>query len=173
VRPGDVVCFRSSGDDLAVVHRVVAVGPDGIRTRGDNNSTDDARVLRVAEVIGRITAAQRGARRRTVHGGWRGLAVFRCARLSAGMWRRAGSVPHELYSLAADAGPFDRFLPRSLRPRLVRFEARHRVFLKLLMGRFTVGQYDDRREKWRVSRPLRVFVDEQALPGAEAEGRRP
>ena len=172
VRPGDVVCFRSAGDDLTVVHRVVTVGPDGIRTMGDSNPAADVRVLRAAEIIGRVTTAQRGTRRRTVRGGWQGLAAFRLARLFRGMRRRAGSVPQKLYNLAADAGPLDRLLPRSLRPRVVRFEARQRVFLKLLMGRFAVGQYDDRRERWRLSRPLRLFVDEQALLNAKAEGLR-
>jgi hypothetical protein len=42
------------------------------------------------------------------------------------------------------------------------------VFLKLLSGRQTVGQYDDRLEKWQIRRPFRLFVDEQALRRAGA-----
>jgi hypothetical protein len=42
------------------------------------------------------------------------------------------------------------------------------VFLKLLMGRLAVGQYDDQRAAWHVLRPIRLFVDEQALTKAGA-----
>jgi SynChlorMet cassette protein ScmC len=165
VRPGDVVCFKSPDGDLTVVHRVVKVGADGIRTRGDNNRWDDERVLQAADIIGRVTAAQRGSRRRPVDGGWRGLAILRSARLARGIRSRAGSVPHKLFSFVVGFGPFGRLLPRSLRPRVVRFDARYRVFLKLLMGRLTVGQYDDRRGMWHISRPVRLLVDERDLLG--------
>jgi len=163
VRPGDIVCFKSPDGNLTIVHRVVAAGPDGIHTRGDNNPTDDPQVLRTADIIGRVTAAQIGARIRRIPGGWRGLAALRCGRLRREVWGRAGSVPHRLYGLVAGLGPFGRVLPRSLRPRLVRFDARYRVFLKLLVGRQTVGQYDDRRGEWHIKRPFRLLVDGRTL----------
>jgi hypothetical protein len=168
MRPGDIVCFRSPDGGRTVVHRVVAVGADGVRTRGDNNERDDAWVLPAADIDGRVTAAQRGTRRRNLPGGWRGFAALRCVRLGRGIRKRAGTAPHKLYDLAAGLGPFDRLLPQSLRPRVVRFEVRHRVFLKLLMGRLAVGQYDDQRAAWHVLRPIRLFVDEQALTKAGA-----
>jgi hypothetical protein len=139
-----------------------------IRTRGDNNGQDDPWVLLPAEIIGRVIVAQRGARSRRVDGGWRGLAAFRYAVLRRRIWRRAGSVPHRLYAFVAGAGPFDYLLPRGLRPRLVRFDARHRVFLKLVAGRQTVGQYDDRRRVWQVRRPFRLLVSEQGISRASA-----
>jgi len=163
VRPGDIVCFRSPDGGRTVVHRVVAVEAQGIRTRGDNNERDDEWVSPAADIIGRVTAAQRGTRRRNVPGGWRGLAALRCARLGHGIRRRTGTVPHKLYDLAAGLGPFDRLLPRALRPRVVRFDARCRVLLKLMMGRQAVGQYDDQRAVWHIRRPFRLFVDERAL----------
>lgn len=126
-------------------------------------------MLQAEDIIGRVMAAQRGARRRKVHGGRQGLVVLRCARLGQGIRRLAGSVPHKLYSLATGLGPFDRLLPRSLRLRVVRFDARYRVFLKLLSGRLTVGQYDDRREEWRIRRPFHLFVDEQSLPSPKSK----
>jgi hypothetical protein len=90
--------------------------------------------------------------------------VLRRARFGQRIRRCAGLVPHRLYSFVTGLGPFDRLLPRSLRPRLVRFDARHRVFLKLLSGRQTVGLYDDRREEWRIRRLFRLFVNERSLP---------
>ena len=163
VRPGDVVCFKSLDRGLTIVHRVVVAGPDGIRTRGDGNRDDDPRVLRSADIIGRVKAAQSGTRRRTIHGGWRGFALLLWQRMRREIARLAGSVPHKLYSIAAGFGPFDLLLPQIFRPRLVRFEARDEVLLKLVAGRQTVGQFDDRRGLWSIRRPFRLFVNEQAL----------
>jgi len=172
IRPGDVVCFKSSETGTMVVHRVVSVGrrspvtglpSEAIRTRGDNNLADDP-ILQANDVVGRVTASQRGAQRRVIAGGWIGLVVLRCTRLGRGIRRRVAILPRALHRLLADIGPFDRLLPRGLRPRLARFDARYRVFAKLLMGRRTVGQYDDLRGVWRVRRPFHLFVDEKSLP---------
>ncbi|UCG42940.1 MAG: SynChlorMet cassette protein ScmC [candidate division WOR-3 bacterium] len=175
VRPGDVVCFKPPGTDRTIVHRVVGVGPDGIRTRGDNKiATDDPWVLRQGDIIGRVVAAQREGRRRAVHGGWKGrrsLLVRRGTLLGRGIRRLVGSLPHALYDFVAGLGPFDRLLPSNLRPRLVRFRcyaARRQMSLKLLMGRQTIGRYVGRCDEWRIRRPFRLFVDEQALRRAAA-----
>jgi len=182
VRPGDVVCFKSPDEAMTVVHRVVSVerratgagrSAERILTRGDNSASNDPWVLQAGDIIGRAEAAQRGAGRRTVHGGWRGLIVLRWARLGRGILRYSGLVPHKLLCFVAGLGPFDRLLPRSLRPRVVRFDARYRVFLKLLSGKQTVGQYDDRREEWHIRRLYRLFTDEQVLPEPGAAVRRP
>jgi len=197
VRRGDVVCFKSPDKGETVVHRVVSVGgrasgnggraaekpearnqiPErgaagGIRTRGDNNPKDDPWVLHGADIIGRVEAAQRGARRRIVPGGWKGSMTLFWARSSRGIRRGAGPIPHRLYNLLAGIGPFDRLLPARLRPRLVRFGTPYQVFLKLLMGRHTVGQCDRRFERWQIRRPFRLFVDERALEVASLVFRR-
>jgi hypothetical protein len=175
VRPGDVVCYESPATGKTVVHRVVSTGgrrtgdggpKDEIRTRGDNSRADDCGLLRAGDIIGRVTAAQRGARRRAIRGGWTGLVALRCVRLGQGIRRSASFLPHELYDLATGLGPFHYLLPRRFRPRLVRFDARCRVVLKLLSGRRTVGQYDAIWKRWRIRRPFRLFVDEQTLTDA-------
>jgi SynChlorMet cassette protein ScmC len=182
VRPGDVVCYESPATGKTVVHRVVSVGgrgtgdggpKDEIRTRGDNSRVDDCGLLQAGDIIGRVTAAQRGARRRAIPGGRRGLVALRYARLGQGIRRSASFLPHKLYDLVTGLGPFHCLLPRSLRPRLVRFDARCRVFLKLLSGRQTVGHYDARRQRWHIRRSFRLFVDEQTLrdAGSLASGK--
>ncbi|MCX6841233.1 MAG: SynChlorMet cassette protein ScmC [candidate division WOR-3 bacterium] len=175
VRPGDVVCYKSPTTGTTVAHRVVSIGRrspvaghpiDGIRTRGDNNPTDDPWVLQAGDIIGRVVAAQRGTRRRVVPGGRQGFFALGCARLGQGIRRYAGLLPRTLYDFVAGLGPLDHLLPRSLRPQLVRFDARYRVFLKLLMGRQMVGQYDARQARWRIRRPFRLFMDEQTIRDA-------
>jgi len=51
-REGHIVLARSAGRG-AVLHRVVAIGDDGlVTTRGDANAVDDAERIRAAEVAG-------------------------------------------------------------------------------------------------------------------------
>jgi SynChlorMet cassette protein ScmC len=172
-RPGDIVCFKSPNGGETIVRRVVAVegrrtgsgpAPGRITTRGDNNPQDDPWLLQVDKIIGRVTAAQRGAGRKAVPGGWRGLLVRRLALLGRGMRGSADLLSRKLHRYAAVLGPFERLLPRRLRPRLIRFNARRRVVLKLMSGRQTVGQCDARRGEWRIRRPFHLFLDEQSLP---------
>jgi SynChlorMet cassette protein ScmC len=163
VRPGDVVCFKVPETGKTVVHRVVSVGPHGIRTRGDNNPADDNGVLQAGDITGRIIAAQRGARRRVVRGGWRGIVLLGWARLGRRTRRGADRLTRALYDFVAGFGPFDRLLPANLRPRPVHFHTRYRSFLKLLMGRQAVGHYDFRRQTWHIRQRFRLFVDERAL----------
>jgi signal peptidase len=62
IRPGDVVLFER--ERRLFIHRVVRVSPgqDGfVTTRGDCMTQDDAPIA-AAEVLGRITAVQRGNR---------------------------------------------------------------------------------------------------------------
>ncbi|HTW92813.1 MAG TPA: hypothetical protein VMH22_14070 [bacterium] len=119
-----------------------------------------------SDIIGRVAAKQRGARRRAIAGGWQGLAYLRCVRLGQAVRKHAGLVPHTLYDFAARLGPLDSLLPRSLLARLVRFDAHYRVFLKLLMGSLVVGEYDDQRDQWHIRRPFRLFVDARVLLAA-------
>jgi len=172
VRPGDVVCFKSSGTGKMIAHRVVAAGPGGIRTRGDNNPADDDEVVQDGDITGRVVAAQRGTRRRAIHGGRTGLMVLRGARLVLRARIGTGYLRQALYRSVARLGPIGRLLPMSLRPRPVRFDTRYRAFLKLLVGRQSVGHYDFRRKKWHIRRPFHLFVDEQVLTEVSAAASR-
>jgi hypothetical protein len=73
-------------------------------------------------------------------------------------------MPHRLYDPAVKAGSLDGVLPQHLRPRLVEFNGRHWVDLKLLFGEREIGHYDSYLEAWRIRRPFRLFVDLRKLP---------
>jgi len=191
VRRGDVVCFASPVTGTALVRRVVSVGrqeteyerpTQGIRTRGDNDSKDEPWVLQAGDVIGRVVSAQRGARRRVIRGGGQGLFVHAFVHLGRSIGRCFSDLSQKLCTSVACIGPLRRLLTIGFRLRLVWFDARRLVFLKLLSGRQTVGQYDAREERWEIRRPFRLFVDEQTLrkassfvtdsqPGRTAQGK--
>ncbi|HTW92820.1 MAG TPA: SynChlorMet cassette protein ScmC [bacterium] len=175
LRPGDVVCYESPVTGATVVRRVVSVerqgtgdrgSVNGIRTRADNASHDDLETLTTEGIIGRVTGAGRGVRFRAIHGGRRGLVTLWLARWRERILGSAYLIPHALYHYVAGLGPFDHLLPRRLRPRLVRFDARGRVLLRLVNDRQTVGRYNELMERWYIRRPFRLFVDKRALSDA-------
>jgi signal peptidase I len=168
VRAGDVVCYKSSGKNVIIVHRVVSVGvlatggsKNGIRTRGDNSSKPDAEVLAADDLLGQVVSAQSGSRRRPIQGGVAGRMIARSARLRRAVWRVVADVLSFAYQGLVRRGPFDSLLPGRLKPRPVCFGGA--ATLKLLMGRRTVGHYDCDVNRWCIRRPFRLFVDERSL----------
>jgi hypothetical protein len=76
IRPGDVVIFRvldEDGEPNDLVHRVIAISPEGLVTQGDNNFHPDHAPVTEENLLGRVTQAERDGKVRGVHGGPRGL----------------------------------------------------------------------------------------------------
>lgn len=169
VRVGDVVFFTPPEGDRSVVHRVVRVTPPGatpggIRTRGDNNSQDDAHLLQSTDITGRVVAAWRGQRRRKIAGGRAGWLASYLFRWRGVLDRRVSQLLHAPYRALARWGIVRRLLPACLRPRVVEFRVGGQSQLQLLLGKRVAGRYDARRRQWHIQRPFRLFVDESVLP---------
>jgi hypothetical protein len=171
VRVGDVIAILPPHGDHLVVHRVTALTPRGLRTRGDNNRGDDNWLLQSEHLIGRVVAAYCGERRRPVPGARVGRLRGRLARWLARLYRAAVpllSLPYRALARSRLLPALTaRLLPASLRPRVVLFRAGDRRWLRLLLGRRAIGRYDPHRARWRIRRPFRVLVDERQLPGIE------
>jgi len=173
IRAGDVVCFESPEHDTNIVHRVISISRrrmgdgglrDEIRTRGDNNQMLDTAVLAADNLLGRVVAAQRGSRLRSIPGGRTGLLVAWVLRRWKSIWRVVAGLVSRVYQLLVRGGPLGFLLPGSLRPRLVCFNGRDGAIFKLLMRGRTVGDYDYRFMEWHIRRPFRLFIDTRSLP---------
>jgi SynChlorMet cassette protein ScmC len=161
-RRGDIIYFVPPDAERGIVHRVTAVTPQGLRTRGDNNPSDDADLVQLPYVVGQVVAAHRGARRRVIPGGRWGELHRILAGLHNASWRLGTRLLHAPYhSIArAVAGHLSARLPL----RVVRFAARCQTYDKLFLGRRLIGQYDRRAQRWIVRFPYRLLVDETVLP---------
>ncbi|MCQ2379388.1 MAG: hypothetical protein MJ025_00465 [Victivallaceae bacterium] len=78
LRRGDVVAMAGRGRAGSnIVHRVIAVSPDGVSTQGDNNRTPDLWTTPLDEMVGLVVAAvDANGRKRLVRGGNRGRMSF-------------------------------------------------------------------------------------------------
>ncbi len=171
VRVGDVALFLPLDAQQPLVHRVVRVTPAGIATLGDNNVREDAFLLPPCNIQGRVVAAWRGQRRRTIAGGLRGRLTGRGLRWGLGLFRGASPVLHPLYQALSRRGWIARWLPPALRPRVVVFHVRGQDQYRLLLGRRVIGRYEALAQQWRIQRPFHLLVDGKALPSRQGRNR--
>jgi hypothetical protein len=160
-RVGDVIFFRPENGDRDIVHRLTAIRPDGIRTRGDNSPREDAWLLQPSEITGRVIAAQRGKARRVIPGGRAGLVRHLFLRVWNRTNRGVSRVMRAPYRALARKGLVRACLPAGWRPRVIVFHGDTRL---LVLGTRVIGRYEAGWEKWKISRPFRLIVDESALP---------
>ncbi len=98
--PGDVIVFCPQEPDSAIVHRIIEVLPEGLRTRGDTNRHPDQTLVTPGMLLGQVIAFERRGRRVKIWGGKTGLLQAKLAgwlrrgRLLPGMWLRwLGRIP--------------------------------------------------------------------------------
>ncbi len=168
IRVGDVVVFRPPEQECHVVHRVVSVGSQGIRTSGDNNSNIDPWILSPDCIAGRVVSAQRRGRNLKIHGGVWGktLTPVRLARRRITL--TISRILHPAYHWLARSGVFRKVLPRLFKTQILCFQRTNGVEMQLLMGRRVIGRRLPGKGYWQIRRPFRLFVNESSLPGTES-----
>lgn len=165
VNRGDVVVFRSPGDhERLIVHRVVHVDANGLRTRGDNNDHADPWTLAGNDILGRVKYLVRGKRRIPVPRGRTGqcftIALRYYRLLKTRMFFRFGP----LYGRLAHFGFCSDFRCFQEKLRVVSFQKPEGTELQLIMGRRAIGRRRPGEASWQIRRPFDLFVDKKALP---------
>jgi signal peptidase I len=97
LRRGDVIIFIPPGQEERVVHRVVSMGPGGIRTKGDANPYRDAWELLQVDIVGRAVSVERGGRVIPIAGGFAGNLLGAFMRVSRTSDHIASYVLHPCY----------------------------------------------------------------------------
>jgi hypothetical protein len=167
VRCGDVVVFWSSDADRKVVHRVVSVDGEGVRTKGDNNSHVDSWNLMPESIIGRVEWIERAGRRVRIFGGRTGQAqagVLKALRLfDTGLC----AVFRPLYGRLARSRALKRWLVGRSLTRIISISRPEGIELQLLLGGRVIGRRPAGRHSWQIRRPFLLFVDEKSLPSGD------
>jgi hypothetical protein len=164
IRIGDVIVFPSPKGYHNVVHRVISVDSQGIRTRGDNNSNIDPWTLSHDGIIGHVFWVQRGNRRRSIHGGLRGVLYSLGIRVTRMIDSKISPLLHPPYHWLARTGAFRPWLSARMQTRVLSFDRSTGTELQLVMGQRVIGRLLPGRSQWVIRRPFRLFVDEAALP---------
>jgi len=169
IRRGDVVVFVPPGGDTKIIHRVVYIDSNGIKTRGDNCNQPDGWVLSPDCILGRVVAAQRSNRWRSIFGGPLGRLFAEAVRVIHAVDSCVSFLLRPAYREFARAGIFIRLLPAQMRPRVISLNRVAGKELQLLLGRRVVGRWLPGKTRWHIRRPFRLFVDEETLPENKEE----
>jgi len=164
IRIGDVVVFPHPEGGHHVVHRVVAVGSQGVRTRGDNNINMDPWVLHSEDIVGRVESAQRKGRRLPIHSGATGVIIVFALWPVTKILVTVSRILHPVYHWFAGSGIFKRYMRFLPKTRVLSFNKAVGTELQLLMGNRVIGRRVPGSHKWQIVRPFRLFVDETSLP---------
>jgi signal peptidase len=164
IRPGDVIVFIPPGGDSRVIHRVVVMDSQGIRTRGDNCTDVDPWILNPEQVLGRVVYARRRDKRLRVLGGLVGSLFATVIRGIHSIDSSVSDLLRPSYKRLAGVGLFKHLLPGSMEPRVIAFNRLAGTELQLLIGQRVVGRWPPGESRWHIRRPFRLFVDEDSLP---------
>jgi signal peptidase I len=155
---GDVVVFKDQSMKT-IVHRIVKLTESGFITRGDNNLTDDAPIVQ-QDILGKVIAAYRGDKQYRVKNGKSGFRAHRYLQVRKSTLRYPLRLLAVFYHLLSGSGFFGYFLPSKYKPRIVQYQNNQ---AQLYLGKLLVGKYDVRLQRWMISTPWRIFINEKSL----------
>lgn len=164
VRVGDIVVFPHPHRAGDVVHRVVALMPEGVKTRGDNNSHVDSYVTSYEALQGRVALRKRGDRSHPVWGGKAGYLLHRACLLRRLLHEYALRFLRPIYLRIADTGFFYGWRVPFLKTRTVTFHGEMGTEIQLLMGKCIIARRVPGEEAWTIAFPFRLFIDPRRLP---------
>jgi hypothetical protein len=164
VARGDVVLFLPPDRHRHVAHRVVSVGPGGIRTRGDRGLKDDPWTVSPNEILGRVSSSWGKTGSRRIHGGWRGLIQAKAAGHFYAISVRGPRIFSSAYHRAASWGLLRRFFPLDARTRVIRFQRNGGAQWQLLLGKHVIGMRLSKDASWLIRRPFLLFLDVTRIP---------
>lgn len=164
VKVGDIIVFHSPDDDTIIAHRAISVEPSGIYTRGDNNVLDDRWCLQRLAIIGKVISATNYTKRRSVRGGFRGLASARWRHCWHKLGRKCIYYIYPIYRLISSQKILPRLGVRIFKPRAAIFRADDSSKIILLSGERVIGQYDVDTGRWHINCLYRLIIDGSSLP---------
>jgi signal peptidase len=164
IRRGDVIVFPHPFEQRNIVHRVIAKGPEGYKTRGDNNNQDDPYWVAREAVIGRVAARVRGKRSRPLRGGAIGLLLHRVFLTRRWFIALAYKFAHPIYHSIAKLGLFHGWLRPFVTPKIARFQREQGVEIQLLVKGRMIARRQPGKEKWETRFPYALFLSEKDFP---------
>jgi len=162
LRPGDCIVYRKTGEENHIIHRIIAVKPE-IRTRGDARPVEDDQPVAPAWIMGRVEARIRYGHSTRVPGGvagvWAGRFYRYAGRLEPSRESKGGRI----------AGFIQRFLGRISAPwlrrgRVASFNSADGKLNYLVLGKRTVGVYNEQGQAWSIAWPCSLLIDPGLLP---------
>ncbi len=173
LRRGDIICFKSMNNPTYVVHRIIAITHGGLITRGDNNPENDPDPATPDQNPLLLTHIRRGSQTIRIHGGAKGMMVYRKNRIRRLVLRYIISplilALKRIIATLSDSGFLYRLNPLDKKISVFQFNSNGKTAFMLFSGKRRIGHLKD-NGKWHIRIPWRFFVDPQKLTKYEKNG---
>jgi len=164
IRVGDVVVFNSPYGKTPIVHRVVTVSQEGVKTKGDNKLAIDDFILQPNEIIGRVVAAQRGKKGVKIFDGFPGRIYASTLEAGKRIDIVLSTILRPAYRWFAQTGIFRKLFSSWIHTRVSCFKCGDGMEMQLHLGRRIIGRRFPGQDQWYIQRPFKLFIDESILP---------
>lgn len=171
VQVGDIIYYQLSGVSKAIIHRVIRVTPAGVIARGDNNSFDDIEPIPSKFILGQVTAAWRGSRRRKIVGGRRGMAYYKSHHILLAFVGVIIPILRPFCQILVRWNIIAHCLPQRFRPKVVKFNGGKENYLRLVWLKRVIGEFDFNLRRWKIYHPFRLLFSEKIISFYELQQR--
>ena len=162
MKPGDVVIFPSPTGSGTIVHRIVKIDEEMIKTKGDNNPAIDHWVLTRDKIIGQVTYVYRGKNKLGIYGGRNGLWWAFLVALSRWLKAKIYYLLKFFYCWIAARSFTKGLFNRLLRAHFFSIGSEGFEVL-LLLGNRIIGRYTSRQKKWHIRRRYAALIGTERL----------
>ncbi len=164
VRVGDIIVFHHPENDQIVIHRIMSIRQEGIRTQGDHSAVVDPWILEPGEIIGKVVFAQRGNRKVRVINGLAGHIQALAFRTWVKIDDLASPLLHPSYRWLSRMGLVRKLMGGNSRIRILSLQKPEGVEYQLLFRNHPIGRRRPGSPTWEIKRPYRLLIDESTLP---------
>lgn len=159
IRAGDVVVFRGTnhlGEADELAHRIIAVTPQGLIARGDDNPGPDSTQITAENLVGKVTHVLRDGRKRAVRGGQMGLLRARLLHARRPLRAVAASIGRGLYQRLRAS----KLVMRLWRPRISRIQisTENGPLVKYVCCGRTVAEWWPESKRFQCRKPYDLVI---------------
>lgn len=161
LRRGDVIVFKSSQKPFHIVHRLIKITPEGLITRGDNNSFDDYFPVNPEDDPMLVVSIKRGNKTFKVSNGIFGLWVFSKNQILHYIRPHFRSKIKLAMDKTADSGIFSRHTLFRNKLSIEKYNRNGSERIVLFFGRRIIGEKIN--NSWIIRQPWKLFVNQKII----------
>ncbi|MCK4983481.1 MAG: signal peptidase I [Victivallaceae bacterium] len=162
LRVGDIIVYPHPENPVDVVHRVIKIKPDGVITRGDNNSKVDPYLIKFADIRGVVTAVRRGSKTIHLSGGTRGIIRHKLM-LTRRLFMPYLTYPFSVISSLLAASRIFNFVHPFLKIKIIMVERNEHTEEIIQVKNKVVGKRLSKNETWEIKFPYKLFINNEKL----------
>lgn len=164
IKRGDVIVYPEPRRSRYIIHRVVHMTGDVVRTAGDNNWNLDSYSIDRRSIVGKVIRIRRLDTISSVRGGFRGRLYFWYMVFIHRRIRVILLQGKPLYELLVHGAIFGRLFAPFLDIRPVVLIKEGKPEIRLFLNNHYVGIRRRADRPWSIRAPFRFFIDPDTLP---------